>query len=301
MAITNILVPLDGSRLAESVLPVAVLLANQNKARLTLFHVIEQNPPDMVHGERHLVDLPEATAYLRQVKEALPEDIKINQHVHSSAEKNVALSIVTHSKDLGVDLIVMCAHGQSGLQKRIFGSIAQEVLNLGDVPVLLLSPEKETSSETCKCECILVPLDGDPDHEAGLDMAVELSQTCKAKLHLVMVVHELSTLPAEQAASAMLLPIAASALLDLSCEEGELYLAELMGKLIDKHIPVTGEVQRGDPAKQIVNAARDFQADMIILGTHSKTAMDAFWSGSVTPKIATQTHLPLLLVPVHGS
>jgi len=298
MAVTNILVPLDGSRLAETVLPVAVLLAKLNDARLTLLHVIEQNPPDKVHGERHLVDLPEATAYLKQVKQSLPEEIKINLHVHSSAEKNVALSIVNHSKDLGVDLIVMCAHGQSGLQTRIFGSIAQEVLNLGDVPVLLLSPEKESVSESCKCESILVPLDGNPDHETGLDMAVELSRTCKAKLHLVMVVPELSTLPAEQAASAMLLPSATSALLDMSCEEGELYLAELMGKLIDKHITVTGEVDRGDPARQIVRAASEFQADMIILGTHTKTAMDAFWSGSVTPKIATQTHLPLLLVPV---
>ncbi len=80
-------------------------------------------------------------------------------------------------------------------------------------------------------------------------MAVELSQICQAKLHLVMVIHELSTLPGEQAASAVLLPSATSALLDMDCEEGELYLVELMGKLLDKHIPVTGEVQRGDPAK----------------------------------------------------
>jgi nucleotide-binding universal stress UspA family protein len=99
----------------------------------------------------------------------------------------------------------------------------------------------------------------------------------------------------------VLLPAATSALLEMNCEEGELYLAELMGKLLDKQIQVTGEVQWGDPAKEITRTARDVQADMIVLGTHSKTAMDAFWSGSVTPKIATQTHLPLLLVPVHES
>jgi len=298
MTFKNILVPLDGSRLAETVLPLAALLAKQNKARLILFHVLEQNPPDKVHGDRHLVDQPEAAAYLRQVSQELDPEITVDHHLHSSAEKDVARSIVEHSREMGVDLIVMCAHGQSGIQKRIFGSIAQEVLNQGDVPVLLLSPEKELQSESCKCQCILVPLDGNPDHEAGLDMAIELSQTCKASLHLVMVVPELSTLPGEQAASAVLLPSATLALLDMSCEEGEFYLAELMGKLLEKDIAVTGEVQRGDPAKQIVRAAKDFQADMIVLGTHSKTAMDAFWSGSVTPKIATQTHLPLLLVPV---
>ena len=301
MTIKNILVPLDGSRLSETVLPLAAMLAQKNQAKLILFHIIEQNPPNTVHGERHLTDQQEASSYLEQVRQSLLAGVTVELHVHTSAEKNVAGSIVEHSKELGVDLIVMCAHGQSGLQKRIFGNIAQEVLNMGDVPVLLLSPEKELRAESCNCQCILVPLDGDPDHEAGLEMAVELSQSCHASLHLVMVVHELSTLPGEQAASAVLLPSAASALLEIGCEEGELYLAELMGKLLDKQIRVTGEVQRGDPARQIVRAAKEFQADMIVLGTHSKTAMDAFWSGSVTPKIAAQTHLPLLLVPVHES
>jgi nucleotide-binding universal stress UspA family protein len=301
MTIKKILVPLDGSKLSETVLPLAALLAHQSQARLILIHVIEQNPPDTVHGERHLTNQQEASDYLDQVCQSLPAELIVERHVHTSAEKNVANSIVEHSKELGVDLIVMCAHGQSGLEKRIFGNIAQEVLTMGDVPVLLLSPEKELRVESCNCQCILVPLDGDPDHEAGLDMAVELSQTCHASLHLVMVIHELSTLPGEQAAAAVLLPTATSALLEMDCEEGELYLAALMGKLLDKHIPVTGEVQRGDPARQIVRAAKEFQADMIVLGTHSKTAMDAYWSGSVTPKIATQTHLPLLLVPVHES
>ncbi len=299
MTINNILVPLDGSKLSETVLPMAALLAQQNHARLILFHVIEQNPPESVHGDRHLTGELEAAAYLDKVRGELPIEVMVERHVHTIAEKNVAESIVEHSQELRVDLIAMCAHGQSGLQKRIFGNIAQEVLNMGDVPVLLISPEKELKAESCACQCILVPLDRDPEHEAGLDMAVELSLTCHASLHLVMVIHELSSLPGEQAASAVLLPNAASALLELDCEEGEMYLAQLMGKLLDRNIPVTGEVQRGDPAKQIVRAAREFHADMIVLGTHSKTAMDAFWSGSVTPKIATQTHLPLLLVPVH--
>ncbi len=299
MTIDNILVPLDGSKLSESVLPLASLLAQQNQAKLILFHVIEQNPPDTVHGERHLIDEPGASAYLEELSNTLPKSVSVDRHVHSSAEKNVADSIVDHCQQLGVDLIAMCTHGQSGIQKRIFGNIAQEVLTKGDVPVLLVSPEKELSDQSCTCQCILVPLDGNPDHEAGLDMAVALSQSCHAHLHLVMVIHDLSSLPGEQAASAVLLPNATSALLELDCEQGEIYLAGLIGQLLDKQLTITGEVQRGDPAKQIVRSAREFKADMIVLGTHGKSAMDAFWSGSVTPKIVTQTHLPLLLVPVH--
>jgi nucleotide-binding universal stress UspA family protein len=298
MTLKNFLIPLDGSQLAEAVLPLASMLAELSHARLILFHVIEQNPPGRVHGEHHLTDQREASAYLEKVTQSLP-GIMVEQHVHSVAEKDVASSIVDHSKELSVDLIVMCAHGQSGLQTRIFGNIAQQVLSKGDVPVLLVSPEKDEQVEQWKCQCILVPLDGDPEHEAGLEMAVELSQICQAKLHLVMVVHEMSTLPGEQAASAVLLPNVTSALLDLECEEAELYLIERIGELLDQNISVTGEIQRGDPAKQIAHAAREVKADMIVLGTHSKTAMDAFWFGSVTPKLATQTHLPLLLVPVH--
>jgi nucleotide-binding universal stress UspA family protein len=299
MTLKNILVPLDGSKLSETVLPLASMLAEKNKARLILFHVIEQHPPDTIHGERHLTDQNEAYNYLEEMIKLLPASVNIDRHVHPSAEKSVADSIIQHSREMEADLIAMCAHGQSGLQKRIFGNIAQDVLSRGDVPVLLVSPEKELQEESCSCQCIMVPLDGDPDHEAGLDMAVELSQACGARLHLVMVIHELSSLPGEQAASAVLLPNATSAMLELSCEDGELYLTGLIGKLLEKHIPVTGEVQRGDPAKQIIQSAKEFNADMIVLGTHSKTPMDAFWSGSVTPKIITQTHLPLLLVPVH--
>jgi len=132
-------------------------------------------------------------------------------------------------------------------------------------------------------------------------MVMELSKICQAKLHLMMVIHELSTPPGEQAASTVMLPNVTSALLDLACEEAELYLVERMGKLIDKDIPVTGEVQRIDPARQIVHSAMEIKTDIIALGTHSKTAMDAFWSGSATPELATQTHLPLLLVPVRES
>jgi nucleotide-binding universal stress UspA family protein len=299
MTLKNFLIPLDGSQLAESVIPLVSLLARCNQARLILFHVIEQNAPEQVHGEHHLTNQDEAFEYLLKVAQSLPPELEIEQHVHSTAEKDVASSIVDHCKELDVDLIVMCAHGQTGLQTRIFGNIAQKVLSAGEVPVLLLSPEKTYIPGSYQCNCILVPLDGDPDHEAGLEMAMELAQICQAKLHLVMVIYELSTLPGEQAASAVMLPNVTSALLDLDCEEAELYLVELIGKILNKNIQVTGEVQRGDPAKQIALIARDMQADMIVLGTHGKSATDAFWSGSVTPKLATQTHLPLLLVPVH--
>ena len=63
----HILVPLDGSRLAESALATAGWLARKLGAQLTLIHLIERNAPAIVHSERHLVSREEAIGYLEEV------------------------------------------------------------------------------------------------------------------------------------------------------------------------------------------------------------------------------------------
>ncbi len=61
---------------------------------------------------------------------------------------------------------------------------------------------------------------------------------------------------------------------------------------------VSAEVQRGDPAALIVRGAKRINADLVVLGTHGRTGLEAFWSESVAPQVIGRTHAPLLLVPV---
>jgi nucleotide-binding universal stress UspA family protein len=145
---------------------------------------------------------------------------------------------------------------------------------------------------------LLVPIDGNPDHEQGIPIAASLAQACHAHLHLVMVVPTLRTLAGERAATATLLPGATSAILDLDERGAAEYLQGQVLSLESRPLEVTAEVRRGDPVALIVRAARQEKADLIVVGTHGKSGMDAFWSNSLTPKIAGTTHLPLLLVPV---
>jgi nucleotide-binding universal stress UspA family protein len=63
----HLLVPLDGSPLAEAALPAAVALGQRSSARLTLLHVLERRAPATIHGHRHLTNLAEAEAYLGEV------------------------------------------------------------------------------------------------------------------------------------------------------------------------------------------------------------------------------------------
>ncbi len=296
---THLLVPLDGSQLAEAALPAAVYLARTLGAGVTLVHVIERNAPAEIHGERHLTDPAEACAYLDEVAaRAFPAEVEAERHVHTAEVSDVARSIVTHVRELGPDLIVMCTHGRGGLRPLLFGSIAQQVIALGTTSVLLIQPQRSGTIPRFSCRLLLVPVDGDPDHEVGLAVATRLAQACAADLHLVMVVHTRSTLSGRRAATARVLPAATSAFLDLAQQKSEEHLRGLVAQVDAAELSVTAEVQRGDPAKTIVRVARRTGADLIVLGTHGKSGMDAFWSGSVAPQVSSRSHLPLLLVPV---
>ncbi|MDD5368428.1 MAG: universal stress protein [Anaerolineaceae bacterium] len=294
----HILVPLDGSRLAEAALPPAASLAGLLHANVTLIHVIEEHAPEQVHGERHLTGEDEACNYLSEIAgKAFPSGVKVDQHVHPSGVKDVARSIVDHSSEFEPDLIVMCTHGRGGLRNLLVGSIAQQVIGGGNTPVLLIHPE-EDNPVNFSCQHILVPLDTKPAHEQGLRVAFGLAQACSATLILLTVVPTLGTLSGENAATGRLMPVAMSALLDINQESAESYLLHKVSDLQGSGISISTEVWRGDAASTIAEVSRKITAGLIVLGTHGKAGSKAFWSGSVAPKLPGLTRVPLLFVPL---
>lgn len=297
----HLLVPLDGSHLAESALSAAVYLAGILGARVTLLHAVERGAPQEIHGERHLTSAAEAWRYLDEVAaRAFPPEVQVERHVHSSEVKSVAHSIAEHVGELGPDLIVMCTHGRGGLRSFMFGRIAQQVTGLATTPVLLIQPASTGVAGTFSCKAMLVPVDGNPDHEEGLKLAADLAKVCDAELCLIMAVRTLDTLSGEEAATAKMLPSATHALLDLEEQNARAYLHGHLSVLQAEGLRATADVRRGDPVTVIVKAAREREADVIVLATHGKTGMDAFWSGSATPSVASHSTVPLLLVPVRA-
>jgi nucleotide-binding universal stress UspA family protein len=298
----HLLVPLDGSSLAEAALPAAAYIAQTLGSRLTLIHVIEQGAPREVHGQRHLTDPAEARAYLDEVAgRAFPPGLLVERHVHTAPVSDIARSIVAHEDELVPDLIVLCTHGQSGLRTRLFGSIARQVISLGCTPVLLVQPKSSRAPAPFTCQHVLVPLDGNPDHEQGLAVAADLAQAFGATLHLVRAVPTLSTLPGRDSTAARLLPGATSALLDLAQADAASRLGEQAAQVQARGLRVTAEVRRGDPGTTIVRAAKQTDAGLIVLGTHGRTGLEAFWSESIAPEVIGRSHVPLLLVPVRES
>lgn len=112
-----------------------------------------------------------------------------------------------------------------------------------------------------------------------------------------MVVYTLATLPSEQAATSRLLPAATSAMLDITETSAQDYLQEKATSFQQEGLNASWEVRRGDPASNIIDSAEQSNSDLIVMATHGKSGIGAFWAGSVAPKVITQTHIPLLLVP----
>ena len=94
------------------------------------------------------------------------------------------------------------------------------------------------------------------------------------------------------------MPATTHAYLDLKVDNVKKDLQTHIDTLDKDNVKVTAEVARGDPASLIVKAAEQSGADMVILSTHRKAGMGAFWARSVAPKVAQKTKTPLLLIPL---
>ena len=299
--VRHVLVPLDGSALAEAALPAAAATAAAFGARVTLFHVLEEWAPQSVHGQRHLTDAAQAQAYLASVAQwPVFGDRPVEIHVHSARTENVADSIMAHADELAADLVVLSTHGQGGLKGFFFGSIALRALGRGRTPILMVNPTTAGEAPPFVCRRILVPLDGSATHETALPVAERLARGWKAALHLVMVVPTAGTLSGHQGAAGILMPLATRAMLEIAEQDAAAYVGGLRNSLTARGLEVISSVDRGEPLTALLETARTVETDLVVMATHARGAMEGFWSGSLTPKLMQRLDRPLLLVRAEG-
>ncbi len=175
------------------------------------------------------------------------------------------------------------------------GNIAQQVITLAN-PGLLLRPAPPANRHP-RFTVFWGP-DGNPAHEAGLSMAAGLAEKTQASLILLNVVSTMRTLSGQQAAAGMLLPGTTAAMLEMKVQAAAEYLEGQAAPWRAAGRTVSCRVRRGEPAPEIAKAAEENDCDLIVVGTHGKAGLDAFWAGSVGAKISPLTAIPLLLVPV---
>ncbi|RME99629.1 MAG: universal stress protein [Chloroflexi bacterium] len=155
----HILVPLDSSELAEAALDDAFSLAALNNAQLTLLHVIPPIQSVLAAETGHPIFIDQqwdshkslAMRYLGKIcaRWECPPDVTINRVVEMGQPAD---TIIEYAQEHGADIIVMATHGRSGVQRWVYGSVADKVLRAANMPVLLVRSQAQDTPRLKKQE-----------------------------------------------------------------------------------------------------------------------------------------------------
>lgn len=190
--ISHILVPLDGSPLAECVLPHVLAIAHAVDARVTLLHILERPretgelPTDPLHWH---IKKSALKVYLDQITARL-QNAKLDV-TNTILEGVPAEHIIEYANANNVDLIALSTHGRSGLSGWNVSSVVQKIILRSYKSTLLVRAYKPSAFELDEAhpyKRLFVGLDCSARAEMVLPVAISLSQYYKAKLTLGTVI-----------------------------------------------------------------------------------------------------------------
>lgn len=185
----RLLVPLDGSALAEAVLPVAAQVTRALQGTLILFRVAEVPLSDV---PLNVIEAEEERAHRYLARIALRPELTGLQVETKTLCGTAARNILDAVQEYQADLVVMSSHGRSGFTRWTLGSVAEHVIHHVSVPVLVLHQPHEGAFSRRASSVALVALDGSALAEAALLPAAEvlaaLSAPHEGTLHLVRIV-----------------------------------------------------------------------------------------------------------------
>lgn len=295
----GILVPLDGSELAEQALPVGASLARKAGATLHLVSVHEPMPVTPMPPEMPALpfDLEEGVrAELAEYLESVAAVARagLTTPVTTSVPTGpAAVALCDYVESQPVDLVVMTTHGRGGLSRWWLGSVADRMLRRLEVPALLLHPRD--LPQPTEFPRIVVALDGEIE-EPVMTAALALADSTPATRYILTRVVEpgIPVLTALAARPAHLPPLWT----ERRAVEARSYLARLADQLRTCGRDVTSQVLVGrGVAAQVLELAGAFGADCVVVGTHGARGMERVLLGSVADKIVRGAEVPVLVAP----
>lgn len=294
-----ILVPLDGSLLAECVLPHAVAIAHAYNARLMLLRMLDKNQAgekgqlfDLVNWE---IQKTEAKVYLEKIAARL---LKSSLQVDATVlEGLVAESITEFAQNRGIKLLILSSHGSSGLSQWGLSSVSQKIIYSAPTSVFIIRAHQPTASELVerKYTRILVPLDGSRRAENVLPMATLLARFHQSRIHIVHVV--------KTPEMARQMPLAredvdlSERMVSRNQEEAIRYLDQ-----VRLHSPLDGiDIQThlitsDDAAAALHGLVEKEGIDMVVLSAHGYSGSDQWPYGGLVNNFILYSKVPLLVV-----
>ena len=296
LPIQRILHPTDFSDLAEEALAYALDLAVRTGATLYILHIVDGR--DDYHAETHLPASDEEALLIRlreRVNEqlgALSSEARAGlELVYELAEgRHAAPAIVEHAGRRKIDLIVLGTHGRRGLRHLLLGSVAEEVLRRAPCPALIVHSQDDKPAAV---RHIMVPVDFSDHASVALKQAKHLAALFEARLTVLYVAEE------------HLVPFFSDTGIptftvmkidpDIVAKAGEAH-QQLDARIEGPDVPTTYAVRRGQPPTEVIECAREEQADFIVIATRGLSGVRRGMIGSVTERVVRIAPCPVWAV-----
>jgi nucleotide-binding universal stress UspA family protein len=262
----KVLVPLDGSPLGEKILEHLGTLGPLATLEIRLLCVLKESDLDPAHPQHY-----QATQKALHDLEARIKQRGAKTHT-TIVFGEPAAQILAVAK--GVDYIAMSTHGRTGVKRMAYGSVAEEVLQGAEVPVLLVNPNTAPSHT----KRILVPLDGTSIGDAILPLASKVAHAHKSEVVLFEAVSD-----ADDAAGKI--EARADAKDELNHAKRFFGGLRVATKLSGKKAP----------AEEILGAIKDSGCDLVLLSSHGRSGLAKWLQGSVTEQVVHECRCPVLV------
>ncbi len=294
LSIDRILHPTDFSDLANEALAYALGLARRTDAALHVVHIVEGR--DDYDASTHLTAEGEEALLIQMREQSTkhlgklsPEDQESLEVVYALAEgKHAAPAIVEHAIRRQADLIVLGTHGRRGLRHLLLGSVAEEVIRLAHCPVLVVHRREKALSVPVRH--IVAPVDFSAHAGIALTHAKHLAELYGARLTLIYVAEEHMVPFFSDTGIPTFTVMKIDP--DIVAKAAEA-LEQLDAQTPGPDVETAYVVRRGQPPTEVIEFAREEQADFIVLGTRGLTGVQHGMIGSVTERIVRTAPCPV--------
>jgi nucleotide-binding universal stress UspA family protein len=293
----KILIPLDGSELAERALEPAFALARQAEGEVLLVRVsaLERLLVPDLHGiggygllwpDQSLARAEEeGAAYLKSVQtRKAPQNLPVRAEVFEGGVAEVIMDTAAAEK---VDLIVMSSHGYSGITRWVLGSVAERVLGGAPCPVLVVRSPRPLRH-------VLIPLDGSPLSEQAVAPGLAVAAAFGAEVTLFRAIPKVDVWEMrelDQAEHGL-----GWCLAENVRKEAEDYLSNVIAAHPHPGLEAKLEVMFDPAAESILEYAETHEIDLIAMSTHGRTGLARWVYGSVTAKVLHGSRHSMLIV-----
>jgi nucleotide-binding universal stress UspA family protein len=291
----RILVPLDGSKLSEMVVPYAIELAALFGSTIVIAGVAESftrqaEVENRAYLEKLTDRIGEALIKRQSLNEGKPLPAKVG---YQSLSGNPAAEIISYAAKVDSSLIILSSRGASGNGSWPIGNVADKILRAARCPVLLIRENLDDSVIALKyiLRKILVPLDGSKLSETAFPVALGLAKETGAEIVLFQVIE----------------PIDFSGYGDLTPEVIEkynagfhiaarLYLEKTRASMLNIHTPISIATGEKPAAEKIIDFSETQNCDLIVMSTNGRSGIGRWVFGSVTDKVLHAGKKPVLVV-----